>query len=35
MEKLHNEKPHNVYSSPNIVRDPIKENEIGTACNTH
>jgi hypothetical protein len=34
--KLHNGEPHNLYSSPDIVKaDQIKENEMGRACGTH
>jgi hypothetical protein len=31
---MHNEELHNLYSSPNIIRQ-IKENEVGAACSTH
>jgi hypothetical protein len=30
--KLHNEKLHNLYSSPN---DKVKEDDIGRACSAH
>jgi hypothetical protein len=37
--KLHNEEPHNLYSSPDIVRQvkssQVKANEVGGACGTH
>jgi hypothetical protein len=34
--KLHNEDLHDLYSSPNIVRnDEVKENEVGMACSRH
>jgi hypothetical protein len=34
--KLHNDEPHSLYSSPNIVRViKIKEVEISGACGTH
>jgi hypothetical protein len=34
--KLHNEKLHNLYSSPNIIRiDHIKEDEMGRECSTY
>jgi hypothetical protein len=32
--KLHNEELHNLYSSPDIIRQ-IKANEVGGACSTH
>jgi hypothetical protein len=32
--KLHNEEPHNLYSSPSIIR-MIKEDEMGRACSTN
>jgi hypothetical protein len=32
--KLHNEKLHNMYSYPDIIRQ-VKENEVGWACGTH
>jgi hypothetical protein len=32
--KLHNEKLHILYSSPNVIRQ-IKENEVGGTCGTH
>jgi hypothetical protein len=32
--KLRNEKLHNLYSSPNIIR-MIKEDEMGRACSTN
>jgi len=31
MEKLHNEKLHNLYSSPNI----IMEDAVGRSCSKH
>jgi hypothetical protein len=34
--KLYNEELHNLYSSPNIIRQiKIKENEVGRACGMH
>jgi hypothetical protein len=33
--KLHNEELHNLYSSPNIIRFKIKENEMGRVCSAH
>jgi hypothetical protein len=33
--KLHLEEPHNVYSSPNIIRNIIKEDELYGTCSTH
>jgi hypothetical protein len=32
--KLHNEELHNLYSSPDIIRQ-VKANEVGEACGTH
>jgi hypothetical protein len=32
--KLQNEKLHNLYSSPDIMRQ-VKANEMGEACGTH
>jgi hypothetical protein len=32
--KLHNEELHNLYSSPDIVRQ-VKANEVGGACSTY
>jgi hypothetical protein len=32
--KLHNEELHNLYSSPDIIRQ-VKVNEVGGACGTH
>jgi hypothetical protein len=32
--KLHNEELHNLYSSPDIIRQ-IKANEVCRACGTH
>jgi hypothetical protein len=32
--KLHNEELHNLYSSPDIIRQ-VKANEVGRACGTH
>jgi hypothetical protein len=32
--KLHNEDLHNLYSSPDIIRQ-VKANEVGGACGTH
>jgi hypothetical protein len=32
--KLHNEEIHNLYSSPDIIRQ-VKANEVGGACGTH
>jgi hypothetical protein len=32
--KLHNEELHNLYSSPDIIRQ-VKANEVGGACSTH
>jgi hypothetical protein len=34
--RLHNEKLHKLYASPNIIRvRKIKENEMDRTCNTH
>jgi hypothetical protein len=34
--KLHNEELHNLYSSPDIIRQSqVKANEVGGACGTH
>jgi hypothetical protein len=34
--KLHNEELHNLYSSPDIIRQiKVKEHEVGRACGTH
>jgi hypothetical protein len=30
----HNEELHNLYSSPDIIRQ-VKANEVGGACSTH
>jgi hypothetical protein len=32
--KLHNTKLHNLYSSPDIIRQ-VKTNEVGGACSRH
>jgi hypothetical protein len=32
--KLHNKEPHNLYSSPSIIR-MIKQRRMGGACNTN
>jgi hypothetical protein len=32
--KLHSEELHNLYSSPDIIRQ-VKANEVGGACGTH
>jgi hypothetical protein len=32
--KLHNEELHNLYLSPDIIRQ-VKEDEVGRACGTH
>jgi hypothetical protein len=32
--KLHNEELHNLYLSPDIIRQ-VKANEVGRACSTH
>jgi hypothetical protein len=33
--KLHNEELHNLYSSPDIIRQvTVKGNEVGRACGT-
>jgi hypothetical protein len=32
--KLHTEELHNLYSSPDIIRQ-VKEDEVGGACSTH
>jgi hypothetical protein len=32
--KLHNKELHNLYSSPDVVRQ-VKGNEVGGACGTH
>jgi hypothetical protein len=34
LRKLHSEELHNLYSSPNIIRQ-IKTNEVGWSCGTH
>jgi hypothetical protein len=34
--KLRNEELHNLYSSPNIIKnDQVKEDEISRACSTN
>jgi hypothetical protein len=33
--KLHSEELHSLYSSPDIIRHQIKENEVGGACGSH
>jgi hypothetical protein len=33
--KLNNEDLHNLYSSPNVIRDQFKDDEIGRACSTN
>jgi hypothetical protein len=33
--KLHNEELHNLYSSPNIKNDEVKEDERGRECSTN
>jgi hypothetical protein len=33
--KLHNDELHGLYSSLNIVRNQIKEDEVGRTCGTH
>jgi hypothetical protein len=34
--KLHNEELHNLYSSPDIIRQvKVKANKVGGACVTH
>jgi hypothetical protein len=33
--KLHNEELHNVYSSPSIISDKVKKDEMGGACSTN
>jgi hypothetical protein len=34
--KLHNEEPHNLYSSPSIIRnDQVKDDEMGMPCSTN
>jgi hypothetical protein len=33
--ELHNEELHNLYSLSNIIRDEVRENEMGMACSTH
>jgi hypothetical protein len=33
--KLHSGELHNLYSSPDIVRQIKSENEVGRACGTH
>jgi hypothetical protein len=35
MEKLRNKEPHNLYPSPNIIVDQIKEDEMGGARSPH
>jgi hypothetical protein len=32
--KLHSKDLHNLYSSPDIIRQ-VKANEVGRACGTH
>jgi hypothetical protein len=32
--KLHSEELHNLYSSPNSIRQ-VKVNEVGRSCGTH
>jgi hypothetical protein len=32
--KLHNEELHNLYSTPDIIRQ-VKANEVGRACGMH
>jgi hypothetical protein len=32
--KLHSEELHNLYSSPDIIRQ-VKKNKVGEACGTH
>jgi hypothetical protein len=32
--KLHSDELHNLYSSPDIIRQ-VKANEVGWACGTH
>jgi hypothetical protein len=32
--KLHNEELHNLYSSPDIIRQ-VKANEVGRTCGMH
>jgi hypothetical protein len=34
MKKLYNEELHNLYSSPDIIRQ-VKANEMGRACGAH
>jgi hypothetical protein len=33
--KLHNEELHVLYSSQNIIRQIVKDNEVGWACGMH
>jgi hypothetical protein len=33
--ELHNEELHNLYSSPSIKSDLVKEDEMGRACSTN
>jgi hypothetical protein len=33
-KKLHNEELHNLYSSPDTIRQ-VKANEVGGVCGTH
>jgi hypothetical protein len=34
--KLHNEEPHNLYSSPSIIRIiKVEEEEVGGTCGTN
>jgi hypothetical protein len=33
--KLHNEKLHDLYSSPSIIRIIMQEDEMGGACSTN
>jgi hypothetical protein len=33
--RLHNEERHILYSSPDIIRHQMKDNEVGWTCGTH
>jgi hypothetical protein len=33
--KLHTEEVHSLYSSPSIISDQVKENEMDMACSTN
>jgi hypothetical protein len=33
--KLHNEELHDLYSSPNIIRIKVEDDEMGGVCSTN